>query len=377
MDKVRNKMDDIIKCIKDIYWNSIKKKPNVVGFSGKLKHRIKDGKELKDTKVFRVYVTEKDDSISCKDMVPSTLEVKNACDCSINTIGVDIVAIGKIKYMDANVKSKKTKTKKKQIETMTIPSDHQKRCRPYMAGVSADHILSTACTMNSPYKKKVGMTVTNEPIYKTYISSNGHCFGLENDAKQGDCIVQPSAYDGGNLITDKIAEFAFGVETKFTNFTCPFRNLFFKLYKALFKVATIKQFENINKVDISFAEPINLDEVGYGIYGETGKITGKGKHTEGSTIWKSGRTSAITSGIIIDNSWTGNVQGRRGVAVYEDCVLTNCHCEGGDSGSSVYMKDANGNLTYMGALFAGSDTTMIYCKWENIESEAGVELSLN
>jgi hypothetical protein len=297
-------------------------------------------------------------------MVPRTLDVDTCANCNsvCSTIETYVVAIGTIRYMDFVPK--------------TIPLDHQKKFRPYMAGVSATSYLSTACTMNVPYKKQIGNSeVTGDPIYKILLSSNNHCFGRENDAVIGEADLQPSPYDGGTLL-DKIGNFSFGVETKYSGFTCSFRNFAFNLYKALFRVFNSKSLSNNNRVDIAFSEPMDINEISYDVFGIEGKIVGKGSHIEGTKVMKSGRTTAVTEGVILDDSWIGQVQGSRGTATYEDCVLCNLDCDGGDSGSPIVSKTETGNLLYHGALFAGSPGVTIYCKVENIENEAGVELAI-
>jgi hypothetical protein len=350
-------MDEIVKCLKDQYWKSIKKKPNVVGYSGKLQPRIKNGTIVPGSKVFRVYVEKKDNTISCKDMVPTSLVVKN-CECGISTVDVDVVAIGKIRYMDDP------------IEVKTVPSDHQKKYRPYMAGTSTDNYKSTACTGNVPYKKKIGIaTGTNLPIYKIYISGNNHCFGLEGNASLGDDIIQPSTYDGGKKGTDTLAKYSFNVPTQFGGGTKNWMQL-------LIEFLSRKKSNPINIVDIAFAEPLNVNDISYSVYGVEGKITGKGNHNVGTAIIKSGRTSGVTEGIIVDEDWEGEVQGKKGIATYDDCVLAQLHCEGGDSGSPIVSKSGTGNLLYHGALFAGSDAYTVYCKVQNIEKLASVELAI-
>jgi len=139
----------------------------------------------------------------------------------------------------------------------------------------------------------------------------------------------------------------------------------------------MKALDNVNRVDIAFSEPVNVNDVSYDIFAVEGKVVGKGMHTPGTKIIKSGRTTAVTEGTIIDDSWSGSVQGSRGTASYEDCVLCSLECAGGDSGSPIVSKQPNGTLLYHGALFAGSDNNItIYCKVENIEAEAEVEVAI-
>ena len=348
-------MDKEVEIFKRKYWNKIKRKKNVHGFSGVLWNRERGGKLIPGTKVIRIYVTKKEpiSALSKKDIVPRVLSLGN------ETIETDIVEIARMKYMD---------------DTATSPSDHQKRYRPYPAGVSCTALRSTACTLSWYARKAIGETVGGLPKYQVYVMLNNHCGGLENKAEKGEPWVQPSPYDGGTK-NDIIARYAFGVPTKYERYTCPLRELAHKMRKLLFMITHFRAYEAVNHVDISFGIPENINDISYSIFGIEGRVVGKGEHKRGTKIIKSGRTSGVTTGYIEDPSWNGFVQGRRGVAYYEDVVLCRAECRPGDSGSPVVSEDGLGNLLYHGALFAGNDQGyLIYCKWEYIEKEANVEI---
>ncbi len=77
--------------IKEI-WMKIKNKKNVIGYSGSLKKKIVNGKEIDGTRVFRVYVSIK---------VPSEeLEENDIIPESIDGVELDVVEIGKIKALN-------------------------------------------------------------------------------------------------------------------------------------------------------------------------------------------------------------------------------------------------------------------------------------
>lgn len=341
-------MDDIVKEFKEKYWKEIRKKANVHGFSGKLRPRIAGGKEVPGTKVIRIYVERKlpIEHLNKRDIVPRALEIDG------NRVETDIVVKPRMKYMDGKCHSRTP-------AAGVLENEHQKRYRPIVAGVSCTHRDSTACTLSWFFEKDG----------KVYVGLNQHCGGLENKAKIGDEWLQPSPYDGGKCPEDVAAKLSFYVETKFSSFTCPYRNFFKKLFKLF------KREEDVNYVDISFGEP--LVPVDYRILGVDGPIVGKGKHVIGTHVIKSGRTTGVTEGVIEDDEWNGYVYGARGKAYYEDVVLCRCRCAGGDSGSPVVTPnpDEPGTYLFLGALFAGSDQgDMIYCKHENIEREAGVKI---
>ena len=88
-------------------------------------------------------------------------------------------------------------------------------------------------------------------------------------------------------------------------------------------------------------------------------------------VKKSGRTTGFTTGEIQQVDVTANVQyGAGQIAVFTDQLLAGAMSQGGDSGSAV-LDDRN-RLT--GLLFAGSDTTTIINRIENVFSALGVSL---
>jgi hypothetical protein len=74
--------------VKEI-WERIKDKKNVVGHSGSLMPRIRDGERVEGTKVFRVYVTKKEslDELREEDVIPDEI-------CGIE---IDVYEIGEVK----------------------------------------------------------------------------------------------------------------------------------------------------------------------------------------------------------------------------------------------------------------------------------------
>jgi hypothetical protein len=73
-------------------WIKVKNKKNVIGYSGSLKKKIVNGKEINGTSVFRVYVSIK---------VPlEELEENDIIPESIDGVELDVVEIGKIKALN-------------------------------------------------------------------------------------------------------------------------------------------------------------------------------------------------------------------------------------------------------------------------------------
>jgi hypothetical protein len=72
-------------------WDRIKYKKNVIGYSGSMKMRIRDGKEIAGTLVLRVYVTKKEpvEALDPEDIIPKM----------IDGIEIDLVEVGEIKAL--------------------------------------------------------------------------------------------------------------------------------------------------------------------------------------------------------------------------------------------------------------------------------------
>lgn len=313
-------------------WQEVKNKKNVIGYSKTLKPYVTDdGKVLPDTKVIRIYVTKKEplNKLSAKDLIPKAIKVSEKC------VETDVYVIGELKALN-----------------------NKERLRPLVAGISAMHKNGTACTVNGFFK--------DNDTGEILVASNNHCFAMENKATVGDELIQPGPYDGGKLPEDFIGRLKKFVEVKFTEFTCPYRNAAIKLTRLILAPRSLS-----NKVDIAFGSI----EVPYEVAcNQLGKIKGRIEFKDGDIVTKSGRTTEVTQGTVIDTDYTGQITYSRGTAVFTDCYLIQgAFSAGGDSGSPVL--DLNGN--YGGALFAGSETHTIVCKLSNIESEGNVTLVLS
>lgn len=200
---------------------------------------------------------------------------------------------------------------------------------------------------------------------------SGNCAACENKAAKGTPYIQPSRYDNGRDIEDKIGELWRFVEIKFSEFTCPYRNAVHKIWR------TVKSFgifdDDRNHVDIAFVKldtniPYSVEVLG------VGKMNGKADAVIGDRVEKVGRTTGLTTGgVVADLDWNGAVSYSRGNATFHDCILVkgDAFSAGGDSSSFVYKIP---DKLYIGNLFAGSDTYTIICKGSNVEKELQVEV---
>lgn len=241
------------------------------------------------------------------------------------------------------------------------------RVRPAPGGVSIGHIDITAGTLGCLVKKN------NE----VYILSNNHVLANSNNGQIGDPIVQPGKYDGGSYPNDHIANLYQFIPINFFNMPsiCStatgisnFLNGLAKLVNssARFRTISIKALDNL--VDAAIAKPINTNDVSGEIL-EIGTIQGTVPGELGMAIKKSGRTTGLTTGEITQVDVTVNVSyGDIKMALFTDQLMAGAMSQGGDSGSAVLT--ANNQLT--GLLFAGSDSTTVINRIENVFAALGV-----
>jgi hypothetical protein len=252
------------------------------------------------------------------------------------------------------------------IRALQVPTD---RFRPAPGGVSVGHVDITAGTLGC-WVTKNGQKV---------ILSNNHVLANSNAAEIGDAILQPGPHDGGRFPQDHIANLTQFVpisfqgdpsECQFANAVSSAFNLGCQLIGSNTRYKAIKIQAEDNLVDAAIAAPLNAADVKDDIL-NIGPIQGTVSGELGMAIKKSGRTTGFTTGEIQQVDVTANVQyGAGQVAVFTDQLLAGAMSQGGDSGSAVL--DNNNRLT--GLLFAGSDTTTIINRIENVFSALGISI---
>jgi hypothetical protein len=273
--------------------------------------------------------------LSSQDMVPSTLE----------GTPTDVVQTGIIRALQ-------------------VPTD---RIRPAPGGVSIGHRDITAGTLGCLVKKSG----------QKYILSNNHVLANSNQAQIGDPILQPGPYDGGKYPDDQIATLeqfvpiAFSEspsECGFANAVIALCNLGFQLFNSKTRYKAVKLQAADNLADAAIARPLSPDDVSDEIL-QIGTIQGSAVGELGMAIKKSGRTTGLTTGTIEQVDVSVNVQyGQGQVALFTDQLMAGAMSQGGDSGSAVLAE----NNRLVGLLFAGSDTTTIINRIENVFSALGV-----
>lgn len=273
--------------------------------------------------------------LSGRDLVPRTLE----------GVPTDVVRTGHIRALQARTA----------------------RHRPAPGGVSIGHRDITAGTLGCLVRKEG----------RVFILSNNHVLANSNDAQPGDAILQPGPHDGGRDPEDRIAELADFVPISFVGSPSDCliargtAGLLSGLARAVgseARLIAVSTSPGENRVDAALARPLREDDVSDSIL-EIGAIEGVIPGELGMAVRKSGRTTALTSGEILQVDVTVNVQyGAGRIARFGDQLLAGPMSQGGDSGSAVV--DERGRL--VGLLFAGSDSTTIVNRIEHVFEALGV-----
>lgn len=249
---------------------------------------------------------------------------------------------------------------------------HLQRHRPAPGGVSIGHRDITAGTLGCIVKKNA----------QRVILSNNHVLANSNAAQIGDAILQPGPYDGGKFPDDHIANLLEFIPISMIGgggggSSCPIANGVASVLniaaaitgsKSRLQAVTTRASDNL--VDAAIAIPLNDSDVSDDIL-DIGAIGGMVPGDLGMAIQKSGRTTQYTTGTIDQIDVTVNVQyGAGQIARFTDQLLAGPISQGGDSGSAVLDNDKN----LVGLLFAGSDTTTIINRMENVFTALGLSL---
>jgi hypothetical protein len=307
--------------------------PNVIGYSEELMDEFIHGKPS-GRKAYRFYVKKKK---PLKDLKPEQILPED-----IEGIPVDVVEIGDIKAQ----------------------SSPTSRWRPLKAGISIGHILITAGTL--------GYFVTDS-TGNVFVLSNNHVLANQNQASIGDAELQPAPYDGGVSPADVAATLWDFAPIRFDTLlpsNCPVGKVIVAMLNGVYYLFRRKtRFQAVvpfgvnefgdNEIDAAIAK-LAVDYVPE-ILG-LNKVSDTGTSSVGMRVIKSGRTTGVTEGTIIDTNATITVNyGTMKTATFQHqiVIISNDdkpYSQGGDSGSLIIEKATNKAIAL---LFAGSDTATI------------------
>lgn len=242
------------------------------------------------------------------EMIPETLD-------SLHT---DVVETGKIRFLGFAIPAA-IEPQDDQVENRKV------RMRPAQPGVSIGHYRVTAGTM--------GALVRGDFPGGAAILSNNHILangtsGSDGRAFAGEPVMQPAPYDSGGR-QDVIA----------------------RLYKySPLLPQKGKSMGPVNRIDAALALPVDLEVVASPVLG-LGPVSGTARVFPGETVFKSGRSTGVTSGPVTSVSTTLQVENDGKNYIFEDQIGTSAKSGGGDSGSLVVNRYGKA----VGLLFAGSD----------------------
>ena len=297
-----------------IYQSSLLQKPNVIGIGIGWRHKRYFGFDRKEVcVVVNVIKRVSEDRLTSAQIVPKWLRVTKTDVLETH----EIVAPRPISVAGYYRRSK---------------------VRPAKGGVSIGHIRVTAGTLGCLVRRG----------YEVLILSNNHVLANENEDHLDDPILQPRPVDGGRYPDDVLARLdhyipiAFGYDT--------------------------------NYVDAAIARPISNTAVSSEVLG-IGTPTGTVAPSLGMKVVKSGRTTGITRGEIVQIATTVRIRYRRGMALFTSQFLIHPghFSKGGDSGSVVFVDDETRRIC--GLLFAGSDVVSASNSINSVLNKLRVTLS--
>jgi len=214
------------------------------------------------------------------------------------------------------------------------------KMRPARPGISIGHVGITAGTH--------GCLVTDNVTGGIGMLSNAHVFTDYPPAETMDdyTILQPGVADGGTT-ADRIGQ---------TERWIPI-------------IPTSEPGTNI--VDCALCLPDSEADISGDILG-IGIPTGTQSAYQDMQVIKSGRTTAITEGTVLDVNADIQVEYNDFSANFTDQIITTPMASGGDSGS-VLLNKANNRI--VGLLFAGSGSITIHNKIHNVMDNLSVTVS--
>jgi hypothetical protein len=257
----------------------------------------------------------------------------------------EVVVIGKVKALSLLQLEEGIKPS---YYAYPAPVSRTGRVRPLVGGVS---LGVPEDAFGGKMAGTLGLIVT-DASGNVYILSNAHVIAMNSKAQFlpiGTAVLQPGTYDGGTL-QDKVGE----------------------LYKYIPITFGPK---GRNYADAAIAKvTINEYLVGEVLGSDdqsTYSISGVTEVSVGDTVRKSGRTTGVTVGTVVDVNATVKVwySTSKWAVFYDQILVSQPFLESGDSGSPV---DKGGK--FVGLAFAGSSSVAVVCKAKYIISGLGIRV---
>jgi hypothetical protein len=251
------------------------------------------------------------------------------------------------------------------IETGEITAcslDRRTRLRPVRPGISVGHQGGSTGTFGCVVRRDGAL----------FILSNNHVLASVNQAEKGDFILQPGPADGGSLL-DQVAKLTDFVTLRFIDGAADSQSetqstepqgcavLLNNLLSALGDIGQTKTADEVplgpqlNYVDVALARLEETVSVNPRIVDIGGAPLGIAEPELNMKVIKSGRTTGLTKGVIIQVDVVVDVKYGNCTARFVDQIMTTPLSEPGDSGSLVMDYERNA----VGLLFSGSDNITV------------------
>ena len=226
------------------------------------------------------------------------------------------------------------------IETGEIKAlQRTSRVRPAPGGVSVGNAAITAGTLS--------VVVRDNTTGRRVILSNAHVLTADPtlSIQPETRILQQGVADGGTIANNHIANLTRWIK--------------------LFPTGT-----GTNIVDCAIATPLNDADVSNEIL-EVGTVDGTDTAQVDMQVMKSGRTSGLNYGTVIDINADIKVGYSGFESQFTDQIITSHLGDPGDSGSAVLTMDKK----ICGLLFAGSESVTVVNKINNVLSNLNISIS--
>lgn len=202
-----------------------------------------------------------------------------------------------------------------------LPDTARERHRPARPGCSISHYAADS-------RGTLGKLAKDEQTGKLLFLSNWHVLANCGMCREGDPILQPGGYDGGEVSSDTIGYLHRWADVRMLCSTqgkdWPLTAAKKRIRKAVVNDIALPE----NVIDAAAAKPISKNAIENSVLEKEKLPSGsEGSVSEpsiGDTVYKSGATTGVTSGTVIDTCYDTLVTyDGIGVALFKNQILTN------------------------------------------------------